>query len=155
MSEVELRQNLPMGWPDMADDGRLAREYRARVERLIAYIAGNPAPFDVLADSLTPDYSSLSSGLLRRAIDSNGLTLASLVRMRDDAEAQIGESAEQCVVRCGSKELEMPAAVLPALQYLQHNRPCAVGALPDAIDEESKLVLVRRLMAEGIVDAVS
>ena len=77
MSEVDLRQNLPIGWPEMADDGRLAREYRDRVDKLVAHITSRPPPFMLLADSLTADYVSLSSGLLERAIASNRLTLAS------------------------------------------------------------------------------
>lgn len=154
INEVELRQNLPLGWPDMADDGRLEREYRARVERLIAQIANTPPPFGVLADSLTGDYNSLSSGLLRRAIDSRRLTVASAVRMRDDAAAQPSEDPAQCSLRCGSREFEMPIAVLPALHFMEEHKPCVVGALPDTMDDESKLVLVRRLMAEGIVEAV-
>jgi len=153
INEVELRQNLPLGWPDMADDDRLAREYRARVERLIAQITSTPPPFGILADSLTADYNSLSSGLLRRAIDSHRLTVASAVRMRDEASAQPSVDPAQCSLRCGAKEFEMPIAVLPALHFMEEHKPCVVGALPD-MDDESKLVLVRRLMAEGIVDAV-
>jgi len=154
MTEVDLRQNLPIGWPQMTDDGRLAREYRARVDRLVAHITSHPPPFPLLADSLTADYQSLSSGLLKRAIDSNRLTLASVVRIRDDAQAQPAAN-DHCSIRCGAKELEMPIAALSALQYLERHKPCAVGALPDVLDDDSKLVLVRRLMAEGIVDALS
>jgi hypothetical protein len=152
IDDVALRQNLPMGWPEMAADGRLAAEYQTRIEKLVAHIASAPPPFGVMADSLTADYNSLSSGLLKRAIDSNRLTLASLVRMRDDAVAQPSEN-EQCSIRSGMKELEMPLAALPALEYLRRHQPCAIGALPDDLDDESKLVLVRRLVAEGIVDA--
>jgi ribosomal protein L16 Arg81 hydroxylase len=154
IAEVELRRNLPIGWPERAGDERLADDYRARVAKLVAHLTAAPPPFGVLADSLTADYNSLSSGLLKRAIDSNRLTLLSLVRMRDDAEAQPA-AGDLCSIRCGAKEFEMPAVVLPALQYLQQQKPCVVGALPDVIDDESKLVLVRRLMSEGIVDAVN
>ena len=48
----------------------------------------------------------------------------------------------------------MPAAALPALKVLEGQGAIAIGALPDSLDDESKLVLVRRLMAEGIVDDV-
>jgi hypothetical protein len=47
----------------------------------------------------------------------------------------------------------MPAAVLPALRFLEEHTRCAVSELPDCMDDESKLVLVRRLLAEGIVDS--
>jgi len=152
IDDVALRQNLPIGWPEMAADGRLTGEYRARIETLVAHIASAPPPFGVLAETLTADYNSLSTGLLRRAVDSNRLTLASLIRMRDDTVAQPSAN-QQCSIRCGSKELEMPLAALPALEYMRQHRPCAVDALPDDLDDESKLVLVRRLVAEGIVDA--
>jgi ribosomal protein L16 Arg81 hydroxylase len=152
MDDVELRGNLPMGWPGRADDPQLAHEYQARVASLITHMTSAPPPFGVLADNLTEDYNSLSSGLLQRAIHANELTLSSVVRIRDDAESQLSESGEQCSIRCGTKEFEMPAAVLPALRFLEERKTCAVGELPDCVDDESKLVLVRRLMAEGLVD---
>jgi ribosomal protein L16 Arg81 hydroxylase len=152
MDDVKLRENLPMGWPAMGDDPQLAREYQTRVASLITHMTSAPPPLGVLADNLTEDYNSLSSGLLKRAIQANELTLSSVVIIRDDAESQLAERGEQCSIRCGTKEFEMPAAVLPALRFLEERRRCAVGELPDCIDDESKLVLVRRLMAEGIVD---
>jgi len=152
MDDVKLRENLPMGWPGMADDPQLAREYQSRVASLITHMTSAPPPFGVLSDNLTEDYNSLSSGLLKRAIQANELTLSSVVRIRGDAESQLAESGERCSIRCGTKEFEMPAAVLPALRFLEERARCAVGELPDCIDDESKLVLVRRLMAEGIVD---
>jgi len=155
MSDVRLRGHLPIGWPDRKDDERLAREYRLRVDALVAHLEASPPPLEVLAESLTADYNSLASGRLRRAIDSNRLTLASMVRMCEDVEVLPPRTdAGDCAVRRGTLTLEMPAAVLPALEHLQRHRPCAIGALPDVLDTESKLVLVRRLVAEGIVETV-
>jgi len=81
MDDVKLRENLPMGWPGMADDPQLAREYQSRVASLITHITSAPPPFGVLSDNLTEDYNSLSSGLLKRAIQANELTLSSVVRI--------------------------------------------------------------------------
>jgi len=154
MNDVMLRENLPMGWPARLEDGQLAREYQARVERLVAHLSSATPPFSVLGESLSEGYGSLSLGLLKRAILASELTLASVVTMRPEAEAELGPNGDQCSIRCGSKEFEMPASALPALRMLEERKACAVGALPDSLDDESKLVLVRRLVAEGIVDHV-
>jgi hypothetical protein len=154
MNDVSLRENLPMGWPALVEDPRLAREYAARVERLVAHLNSAAPPFTVLGDSLSEEYGSLSAGLLKRAILANELTLASVVRMRPDAESELSANGEQCTIRSGLKAFEMPAAALPALKVLEEQGAIAIGALPDSLDDESKLVLVRRLMAEGIVDGV-
>ena len=74
--------------------------------------------------------------------------------MRPGAESEASANGEQCTIRSGLKEFEMPAAALPALKVLEEQGAIAIGALPDSLDDESKLVLVRRLMAEGIVDDV-
>jgi hypothetical protein len=154
MNDVSLRENLPMGWPALVDDPRLAAEYKARVDRLVTHLHSSAPPFTVLGDSLSEEYSSLSAGLLKRAILANQLTLASVVRMRAAAESELSANGEQCTIRSGTKEFEMPAAALPVLKVLEERSSVAIGTLPDSLDDESKLVLVRRLMAEGIVDSV-
>jgi ribosomal protein L16 Arg81 hydroxylase len=154
IDDVSLRENLPMGWPALVDEPQLAREYTARVQRLVAHLHSAAPPFSVLGESISEEYSSLSAGLLKRAILANELTLASVVRIRPDAESELSENGEQCAVRSGAKEFEMPAAALPALKVLEAQGTIAIGALPDSLDDESKLVLVRRLLAEGIVDGV-
>ena len=154
MNDVSLRENLPAGWPALVEDPQLAREFTARVERLVEHLNRAAPPFSVLVDSLSEEYGSLSAGLLKRAILASELTLASVVRMRPDGESELSANGEQCTIRSGLKEFEMPAAALPALKVLEGQGAIAIGALPDSLDDESKLVLVRRLMAEGIVDDV-
>src|SRR5262249_48847903 len=82
----------------------------------------------------------------------NELTLASIVRLQSDAVSELAANGDQCTIRSGAREFEMPAAALPALKVLEERGAIAIGALPDSLDDDSKLVLVRRLMAGGIVD---
>ena len=46
--------------------------------------------------------------------------------------------------------LSLPAEVEPALRVLRSGEPVAVGALP-GLDLASALVVVRRLLREGVV----
>jgi len=154
MNDVSLRENLPMGWPARLEDPQLAREYTTRVGRLVAHLSTATPPFGVLGESLSEGYGSLSIGLLKRTILAGELTIGSVVTIRRDAVSALALDGEHCSIRCGSKEFEMPASAMPALRVLEERGRCAIGALPDSLDDESKLVLVRRLMAEGIIDHV-
>ncbi len=54
----------------------------------------------------------------------------------------------------GDRELVLPAAVEPALRRLLDGGPLPVSALADLLDASSRLVLVRRLLREGLVEVV-
>jgi hypothetical protein len=49
------------------------------------------------------------------------------------------------------KRLTFPAFVEPALRYIVETPELTVSSLPDALTDESKLVLVRRLVREGFL----
>jgi hypothetical protein len=44
-----------------------------------------------------------------------------------------------------------PAVIEPALRFMTEADAFPVRALPDALTEQSKVVLVRRLMREGLL----
>ena len=52
----------------------------------------------------------------------------------------------------GRRTLTMPARVRSAVEHLLSGQPCRVGGVP-GLDDESRLVLARRLVAEGVVVA--
>ena len=52
----------------------------------------------------------------------------------------------------GRRVLTLPARVRPTVEHLLSGQPCIVGEVP-GLDDESRLVLVRRLVAEGVVVA--
>ncbi len=54
----------------------------------------------------------------------------------------------------GDRELVLPAAVEPALRRLLDGVPRPVSALADLLDASSRLILVRRLVREGLVMVV-
>ncbi len=55
----------------------------------------------------------------------------------------------------GDRELVLPRAVEPALRRLLDGEPRPVADLADLLDASSRLVLVRRLVREGLVEAVT
>lgn len=66
---------------------------------------------------------------------------------------EVRREAEEAVVLLGNRELRMPRFVEPALRAIAGAGEVRAGELP-GLDEESGLVLLRRLVREGAAEAV-
>ena len=55
----------------------------------------------------------------------------------------------------GDRSLTVPAWIRPALEQIRAGSPFAVGDLAPHLDRESRTVLCRRLVREGLLEAVS
>ena len=64
---------------------------------------------------------------------------------------QLFVSGSSVVLQVADRQLEMPSFVGAALERLRDDTPLPVGKLDAVLDDESRLVLVRRLLAEGIL----
>jgi len=59
------------------------------------------------------------------------------------------------VVLLGDRTLTVPAGVRPALEEIRARSTFSVSDLAEHLDAESRLVLCRRLLREGLLEAVS
>jgi bifunctional lysine-specific demethylase and histidyl-hydroxylase NO66 len=57
-------------------------------------------------------------------------------------------------LRAGDRTIEAPAAIAPAVRRLLGATPIRAADLADELDDRSRLVLVRRLVREGLVRTV-
>jgi hypothetical protein len=77
------------------------------------------------------------------------------VRLRRDVRWRLDPAGEGRVsLRLRDRRLELPEAVAPALRRVLDGLPREVGDLGDLLDAGSRLVLVRRLVREGILQPV-
>ncbi len=79
---------------------------------------------------------------------------ASPAGLGDAADATADGASGQLRLLLGDRELVLPAAVEPALRRLLDGAPRPVSELADLLDASSRLVLVRRLVREGLVEVV-
>ena len=151
LEEEALRQTLPLGFADgsCSPDDR-ARLYREKLEILQSRF--DPLPVwkhfqqELLAAN-TPLFTDLLGTRLREDL----LTLDSLVGRRADLSVDLENSADGCVLRFSQRELRLPARIFAALEFVTTREVCAVRDLPDCIDAEGKVTLVRRLLKEGLL----
>lgn len=141
---------LPVGWhrdPDLLVEG---------LREKVADLTTRMAAADLRATArnrserfLTRRPPSLAGGL----VDRTRLTTlddATVVGRRAGAVCELRADGDRLVVLLGDRLLRMPAWVEPAVARLASAEAVRVGDLP--IDEQSRLVLVRRLVREGLLE---
>ncbi len=87
--------------------------------------------------------------LLATAAAVRDLSAAAAVRPRAGLAVTVRVDGEQVVLTAPGRTIALPAFVEPALRRLLDG-PVAVGELP-GLDEESALVLCRRMLREGVI----
>ncbi len=149
--QPELRRALRPGFLDSA---AVRRDMADTMQRL-AKILADDLPYEAALDSMVrtqtrarihpPDGHFAD---LERLTD---LQLDSTVQRRAGLVCHISQSAEHAVLHFGPTEVSTPIAVLPALQFICDNRQLEVADLPAPLSDNSKLVLTRRLIREGLL----
>jgi lysine-specific demethylase/histidyl-hydroxylase NO66 len=150
-SDPAMAEPLPLRFT-VADD-EFAHEVRLRLDRIAASVADvDPAS---VARKLRRKVLTTRQSLLRGQIH----RLLSLDEVTDDSNV-VRRRASMCVlevgdrrlsVMLGDRELRMPLWVEPAMQVISTGESVKVSDLPD-LDQASRLVLVRRLIREGLLE---
>jgi bifunctional lysine-specific demethylase and histidyl-hydroxylase NO66 len=151
LADQRYDEPLPAGFLDEPDRlaGRLAEELSAFTRGL--------AGLDVaaVADERTAAFLRDRTPALR-----GGLTdLVVLDEMDDDTRLErrptaacvLRPTGERLAVLLGDRELRMPLRLTEPMQFVRDHRSFRVGELAPWLDEQSRLVLTRRLVREGLL----
>jgi len=155
--EVEFRAPLPIGFANGSTT--FPGEMAERVEMLKQFLG--TVDLEKIADRLRYRFWSSRTpvlvGQMSQLAQLDALTDASTVRRRKEAVCRlsIDGEPEQLNVLLGDRELTMPADLEPAMRTILEREFFLVGELAEELDEESRLVLVRRLIREGLLEAIS
>ena len=151
-AEPELRASLPVG-DNSADSDAFSDEVAETVTALVkrlesvdsagvaaavrakAWAAARPAPLDPFGQAATVQT----------------LSQQTVVRLRGHLRTVLSETdADRITLRLPDRTISLPSATRPAVERLMADAPVAVEALP-GLEPEERLVLVRRLLREGVL----
>ncbi|HET7691081.1 MAG TPA: cupin domain-containing protein [Nocardioidaceae bacterium] len=138
---------LPAGYLD--DPSLLSRALAGRLETL-ARVIGTTEPDTAAEQSidrfLTSRQTLVDGGLLDTETQ---LDDGTLLERRAGSVCVLRPGPDRLKVLLGDRELRLPSHLLPALELVRDHVSWKVGELP--LDEQSRLVLARRLLREGLV----
>jgi bifunctional lysine-specific demethylase and histidyl-hydroxylase NO66 len=153
MLDGELDEPLPLRF---ADDRRaLASEVEVRLER-IAELLTTKLDAETVGGRLQRRFFTtrqpLLAGQMRRMLDLDKLSDQSMVGVRAGALCLLQPEEDELAVLLGDRELRMPAWLHPVMAEVIERGRVRVGEI--ALDSESRLVLVRRLIKEGLLEVL-
>lgn len=76
----------------------------------------------------------------------------SVVRVRPGSVVRLRTQGEMLVLQLGDRQLHMPLRLEPVMRRIAEQRRFALADLAGDLDEQSRLVLVRRLVREGLLE---
>jgi hypothetical protein len=157
--EVAFRDPLPVGF---AEDTRPLTEHIDQRLKLLSRWLEN-VDREQLAQRLATRFwstrSPIRAGQLEHLMGARTVTDDSTVAVREGAIARLMVPAEEdaplIVLLGGARRLEVPARLEPVLSTILERRRFRVDDLGEWLDEESRLVVVRRLIREGVLELVT
>ena len=151
-NELFMREALPPGFAH--DPEALAREIPNKLAEVSRWLTEQDplATAGAFSDRFWGGRPPLLTGQLRQVLDLDEIQDASLVQQRKGAVCKLKREADDVVVILGDRRLRMPAHAAPALEKILEGAEIEVGDLDAGLDSESRIVLVRRLITEGLVE---
>jgi len=151
LSDAEMRRALPPGFARTGFDRTDARTTFRELLRRVADKADADAALDHFADDLVSTRTALLEGQLEQILSLGKLTLNERVGARPNLLYRYREKDGVFIVSCYGAEMRLPAHAAVPTRYALDTPDFAVRDLPGDLDDEGKLVLVKRLMREGMV----
>jgi bifunctional lysine-specific demethylase and histidyl-hydroxylase NO66 len=124
-------------------------ELRRRLDKLDPGVLAAGA-----ADRFWSSRPPILDGQLQQLLGLEEIGQATVVRRRPGATCRLRRRGDRLVVLLGDRALHMPARLAPAMREVLDRDRLAVADLAGHLDPQSRLVLVRRLVREGLLETV-
>ncbi|MEM9553555.1 MAG: cupin domain-containing protein [Acidobacteriota bacterium] len=150
VDHIELRKALEPGFLHNADArARIAERFRAALD-LIVGNASFDRSFEAVSSRETSRQKLPPDGHFRDIIDLPRLNAESIVVRRRGLTPRIVESDKFHILQFGETQFRAPSRIAPALRFIVDKRRIRVCDLEGLPDDKSRLVLIRRLIRDGL-----
>ena len=149
-----IRDALPVGFAHSPD--ALGHQVKDKFVELAGWLNELDAS-DIarsFADRFWSNRAPLLTGQLQQVLTLGAVTDESLVRRRRSATCALRVEDEEVVVVLGDRRLYLPAHIEPALWQIADSPEFKVAELDGFLDHDGRIVLVRRLIKEGLLEQV-
>lgn len=150
--DPELRTSLPLGYG--RDPEQLAAEVARRLHRAADGLAA-VAPGELVDELLTArrrQRPPRTRGRLLDLVGLDGIDDDTCVRRRPGVGHTLVSAGDRVTIMLPDRDVSLPAAAEPVLVELLDGADHRVGDLAERLDEESRTVLARRLVREGVLE---
>lgn len=151
LSDPALRMSLPPGFADEDFDRRQIQEVLAELLQRLDVNSNCDAALARFADRWISACPPLLTGQMEQFALLDRLNMQSMVGARNSVVFRIESDASSIYVYAFARKISFPVHVADALRFALTQSKFSVGDLPGNLDDNGKLVLVRRLVREGLL----
>lgn len=154
LEDPELRRSLPVGYARQGFDRGPAREtFRELLARVVEK-ADFDGALDHFAEDLVSTRHALVPGQMRQIQHLAELTVDDRAGARPNLLFHLTKDDERVTVAAYGGTITLPAHAAEPLEYALTHDDYRIGDLPGELDDPGKLVLIRRLVREGLVEVL-
>lgn len=155
LHDAAFRKALPPGFARSGFDRAQAREKLLDLLRQTETTSNFDATLDSLIEAFISACPPLLDGQMAQMAALDHLNINSAVGARQGIVFRLETNGESESVDCYGRKIRFPSHVREAVRFaLSHSR-FAVKTLPGNLDDAGKLTLIRRMIREGLVVALS
>ncbi len=151
LKDPAFRKALPPGFAGDGFDRSAARTaFSSMVERFAAS-ADLDEVLDHFVDDLVSSRHPMLQGQMAQLARLESLAADSVAGVRPGLIYRLTDSPQSVRIDCYGKEISLPAHAAPAVRFALESDCFQVSDLPGDLDDEGRLVLIRRLVREGLI----
>jgi ribosomal protein L16 Arg81 hydroxylase len=152
---VSLRKSLPVGF---LHDKNKINCFKSQFEELFSQLS-NSIKFEEAIEKITEFFVTeklqLSKQSFSQIDDINSISLDSLVKRKEGTVCHVFEDGDLAIIQFPGNKVSGPKSIKSAYQFIASSEKFAVSSLPNSLTNNSKLVLARRLIREGLLEYAS
>lgn len=151
ITDVDFRRSLPPGFANTGYDRSEAKAYFKSLLTRLAEKTDFEGALDHFADELVASRRALLEGQFEQLARLDQITAESKCGARPNLVYRWAIKDEQIVVSCFGSDMRLPDFVQEPILFALEQPSFTVKDLPGDLDDAGKVVLVKRLVREGMV----
>lgn len=155
LRDAAFRKSLPPGFAREEFDKAQARETLRGLLKKAAETGDFDGALEHFADDFIAKCRPMLRGQMAQIAALEQLAATSMAGVRPNAIFLIAAEGDSVHVDCYGRRITFPVEAAEAVRFALNSERFRVGDLPGALDEEEKIVVVRRLVKEGLVVIVA
>ncbi len=151
VTDVDFRRALPPGYANSSFDRATAKQtFRTLLTRVLEQ-ADFDAALDHFADDLVSSRTALLEGQMDQVLRLGSVNENHHAGARPNLIYRYRQENGQFVVSCYGAEIRLPEHAMEPTRYALDTASYKIADLPGDLDDAGKVVLIKRLVREGMV----
>jgi len=149
--DVDFRRSLPPGYASSSYDRKEAKAMFDSLLKRVVEQADFDGAMDHFADDLVSSRTALIEGQMEQMLRLGDITVEHRAGARPNLIYRHSEVNGQLVLSCYGAEIRLPDHATEPTRFALDTADYKISDLPGDLDDAGKVVLVKRLVREGLV----